>query len=133
MAPTESTILANYLLVPAQLPTIISLKEFTELFPRSQQSSAQVRKLYRDLQNQRNALIDEVLSNIETEVEKGKVLRREVLRARREAEEQEIDDEIDIERAVGSSHTELANFPSVHCPAADQGTALRCSFRGCGV
>ncbi|ROW02597.1 hypothetical protein VPNG_07877 [Cytospora leucostoma] len=99
MAPTESTILANYLLVPSQLPTIISLKEFTGLFPRSQQSSAQVRKLYRDLQNQRNALIDEVLSNIETEVKKGKVLRREVLRARREAEEQEIDDEIDIERA----------------------------------
>ncbi|KAK7733070.1 hypothetical protein SLS53_008257 [Cytospora paraplurivora] len=100
MAPTESTILANYLLVPAQLPTIISLKEFTELFPRSQQSSAQIRKLYRDLQNQRNALIDEVLSNIETEVKKGKVLRREVLRARREAEEQDVDDEIDIERAL---------------------------------
>ncbi|ROV97111.1 hypothetical protein VMCG_07501 [Cytospora schulzeri] len=100
MAPTESTILANYLLVPAQLPTIISLKEFTELFPRSQQSSPQVRKLYRDLQNQRNALVDEVSSNIETEAKRGKVLRREVLRAKREAENQDIDDEIEIERAL---------------------------------
>ncbi|KUI73567.1 Centromere-localized protein 2 [Cytospora mali] len=100
MAPTETTILANYLLVPAQLPTIISLKEFTELFPRSQQSSPQVRRLYRDLQNQRNALIDEVSSNIETEAKRGKVLRRQVLRAKREAEIQEIDDEIDIERAL---------------------------------
>ncbi|ROW00521.1 hypothetical protein VSDG_03272 [Cytospora chrysosperma] len=100
MAPTESTILANYLLVPAQLPTIISLKEFADLFPRSQQSSPQVRRLYRDLQNQRNALIDEVSSNIETETKRGKVLRREVLRAKRESENQEIDDEIDIERAL---------------------------------
>lgn len=100
MAPTEATILANYLLVPAQLPTIISLKEFTEFFPRAQQSSPQVRRLYRDLQNQRNALIDEVAANIETEAKRGKVLRREVLRAKREAESQEIDDEIDIERAV---------------------------------
>lgn len=103
MAPTESTILANYLLVPAQLPTIISLKEFTELFPRSLQSSPEVRRLYRDLQNQRNAVIDEVSANIDTEAKRGKVLRREVLRARREAQSQDIDDEIDIERAVGPS------------------------------
>lgn len=100
MAPTEATILANYLLVPAQLPAIISLKEFTELFPRALQSSPQIRRLYRDLQNQRNALIDEVASNIQTEVKRGKVLRREVLRAKREAEDQEGDDEVDLERAV---------------------------------
>lgn len=99
--------MANYLLVPAQLPTIISLKEFTELFPRAQQSSLQVRRLYRDLQNQRNALIDEVASNIETEVKRGKVLRREVLRAKREAEDQEGDDEIDLERAVSTSPLSL--------------------------
>lgn len=100
MAPTEATILTNYLLVPAQLPAIISLKEFTELFPRAQQSSPQIRKLYRDLQHQRNALIDEVASNIETEAKRGKALRREVLRAKREAERQEGDDEIDLERVV---------------------------------
>lgn len=101
MAPTESTILANYLLVPAQLPAIISLKEFTDLFPRAQQASPQVKGLYRDLQIQRNALIDAVASNIETEAKRAKALRREVLRAKREAEDREIDDEIDIERAVG--------------------------------
>ncbi|KAL2293595.1 hypothetical protein FJTKL_05456 [Diaporthe vaccinii] len=100
MAPTESTILANYLLVPAQLPAIVSLKEFTDLFPRAQQSSPQVRRLYRDLQIQRNALIDAVASNIETEAKRAKALRREVLRAKREAEDHEIDDEIDIERAL---------------------------------
>jgi centromere-localized protein 2 len=101
MAPTESTILENYLLLPAQLASIISLKEFTELFPRAQQSSPQVKTLYRDLQTQRNALIDAVAENIETEAKRAKALRREVLRAKREAEDHEMDDEMDIERAVG--------------------------------
>ena len=100
MAPTESTILANYLLVPAQLPAIISLKEFTELFPRAQQPSPHIRTLYRDLQTQRNALVDAVSANIEDETKRGKILRRDVVRARREAENREVDDEIEIERAV---------------------------------
>lgn len=101
MAPTESTILANYLLVPAQLPAIISLKEFTDLFPRAQQSSPQVKRLYRDLQTQRNALIDAVASNIENEARRAKALRRQVLKAKREAEDPEMDDEMEMERAVG--------------------------------
>lgn len=103
MAPTEATILTNYLLVPAQLPAIISLKEFTELFPRTEQSSPHVRRLYRDLQSQRNAVIDDVASNIEHELKRGRVMRREVLRAKREADYQPGDDEMDIERAVSHS------------------------------
>ena len=100
MAPTESTILENYLLIPAQLPAIISLKEFTEFFPRSQQSSPHIRTLYRDLQTQRNSVVDSVSSSIEDESRNGKRLRREVVKARREAESHEVDDEIEIERAV---------------------------------
>lgn len=100
MAPTETTILVNYLLVPAQLPAIISLREFTELFPRAQQSSPHVRKLYRDLQAQRNETIDHVASNIEDEVKRGKEMRREIRRSKRDAENPEYDDEVDIERAV---------------------------------
>lgn len=92
--------LATYLLVPAQLPAIISLKEFTDLFPRAQQSSPHIRRLYRDLQTQRNALIDDVASNIENEARNGKLLRREILRAKRDAENFEGDGEVDIERAV---------------------------------
>ncbi|PSR75296.1 Cnl2/NKP2 family protein-domain-containing protein [Coniella lustricola] len=103
MAPTEAAILTNYLLLPAQLPAIITLKEFTELFPRAQQSSPHVRRLYRDLQIQRNALIDDVASDIEHEAKRGKVLRREALRANREAESQELDDELEIERALYGS------------------------------
>lgn len=44
--------------------------------------------------------MDDVASNVEHEIKRGKVQRREVLRSKREAEAQEGDDEIDIERAV---------------------------------
>lgn len=100
MAPTEATILSNYLLLPARLPAIVSLQEFVAFFPRSQQSSPQVRALYRDLQQQRNALVDAVAHNIEGEVRRGGALRRAVAEARREVELEDQDDEIELERSV---------------------------------
>ncbi|KAH9893839.1 Cnl2/NKP2 family protein-domain-containing protein [Xylariomycetidae sp. FL2044] len=100
MAPTEATILRNYLLLPARLPTIISLQDFTALFPKSQQSSPQIRSLYRDLQLHRNAIVDNVSDKIDAEVKQGKALRRAVVKERREAEHEEQDDEIEIERML---------------------------------
>jgi len=100
MAPTEATILRNYLLLASRLPTIISLQEFTSLFPKSQQSSPQIRALYRDLQQQRNAIVDTVSANIDSEVKQAKALRRTVIKAKKEGELEEQDDEIEIERAV---------------------------------
>lgn len=100
MATNEATILRNYLLLPARLPTFISLQDFTSLFPKSQQSSPQIRALYRDLQQQRNSVVDGVSQNIDAQIRQGKALRREVIKARREAELEEQDDEIEIERTV---------------------------------
>lgn len=100
MAPTESAILNNFLIAPSQLPAIITPHDFTALFPRAQQSSAQIRTLYRDLQTQRNTVVDAVAANIETEAKQSKSLRRAVVRARRQAESQEYDQEIEIERSV---------------------------------
>ncbi|RFU28015.1 hypothetical protein B7463_g8339, partial [Scytalidium lignicola] len=101
MAPTEATILSTFLLPPSPLPTIITLKSFTDLFPRSQQSSPQIRSLYRDLQHQRAHVTDSVTRNIAAEVKRGNVQRRAVVRARRSAERAgEEDDEIEIERAL---------------------------------
>lgn len=101
MAPTEATILSTFLLPPAPLPSLISLKAFTELFPRSQQSSPQIRSLYRDLQHQRAQLVDAVSRNIVTEVKRGTAQRRAVIRARKAADREDQDDEADIENAVG--------------------------------
>nr|CAB91736.2 conserved hypothetical protein [Neurospora crassa] len=100
MAPTETKILSDYLLVPAQLPAIISLQEFIELFPRSLQSSPQIRNLYRDLQTQRNAVVDSVAAEIEAEAKRGKAMRRVMIKAKREEEAPENDDEAEIERLV---------------------------------
>ncbi|KXJ96409.1 Cnl2/NKP2 family protein-domain-containing protein [Microdochium bolleyi] len=113
MAPTEAAILENYLLLPARLPSIISLQEFTSLFPKSQQSSPQIRSLYRDLQQQRSALVDDVADSIEAEVRGvSRTLRRELVRARAEAEHEERDDEIEIERALfGPTSNLIASKP----------------------
>ncbi|EON64572.1 hypothetical protein W97_03805 [Coniosporium apollinis CBS 100218] len=83
MAPTEASILSNFLLPPAPLPVIISLRQFTDLFPRSQQSNPQIPVLYRELQHQRAIDIDDVKRNIAAEVKRGEKQQREVIRARR--------------------------------------------------
>ncbi len=100
MAPTETTILSNFLLPPAPLPAVISLAAFKELFPRAQQASPQIKALYRDLQRQRSRLVDAVEHNIAAETKRGDAQRRVVVRARREAEKEDQDDEVDIEVAV---------------------------------
>ncbi len=110
MAPTEQTILSNYLLLPAQLPAIISLQEFVALFPRPLRSSRHIRTLYRDLQSQRNAVVDSVAEQIGDEAKHGRAMRRAVIRSKREAEMQEQDDEVEIERVVRESFSFLSYF-----------------------
>ena len=102
MAPTEAEVLANYLLRPASLDAILSYEAFVERFPASQHDGPQVRALWQDLLAQRERLLGEVQANIETEARRGQAMRREVLRAKRQAESEELDDEVEMERAVGS-------------------------------
>lgn len=103
MAPNESEILTNYLVQPSSLTSIITFEQFKALFPRPLQSSPQVRSFFRDLQAQRNVVLDTIAENIELEAKRGIVMRREVLKAQRDAEKDEVDGEIEMERAVSSS------------------------------
>jgi len=100
MAPTEAKIYSNFLLPPASLPSSNSLKDFTALFPRKDQSSPQIRILYRDLQHLRARLTDAVANEIDVEVKKGNRQRRAVLKSRRNDGRVEDDDEAAIEAAV---------------------------------
>lgn len=101
MGPTESEILTNYLLQPASLPSIITFEQFRTHFPRAAQESPSLRSLYRNLQAQRNAVVDAVAANIAAEAKRGVAMRREVLHRRREADKGMTDDgEIELERAV---------------------------------
>ncbi|KAM0483309.1 hypothetical protein ACHAPX_002764 [Trichoderma viride] len=98
--PTESDILTNYLLQPAPLPSITTFDQFALLFPRALHNSSQLRSLYRDLQAQRNAVVDAVAASIQDEVKRGAVMRKEVLRQKREAERDDMDGEVEMERAL---------------------------------
>ncbi|KAK4207596.1 Cnl2/NKP2 family protein-domain-containing protein [Rhypophila decipiens] len=119
--PSELKILSSYLLVPAQLPTIISLQEFTELFPAKLQSSPHIRTLYRDLQSQRNAIVDSVAVDIEDQVQSGRELRRSIARTRRLNEAHEYEEEVEIERLLfgsvpnskGEKHNILSMIPEL--------------------
>lgn len=71
MAPTETSILSDFLLAPAPLPAIIPLNKFAELFPKAQRSHPQVKLLYRELQHLRATDIEIVKENIAKEVVRG--------------------------------------------------------------
>jgi centromere-localized protein 2 len=100
MPPTESHILTTHLTLPAELPTIISLQDFTNLFPKSLRASPRIKSLYRDLHHQRNLTIDRVKQNIEAEVKAGIRMRKELIRMKRAEQKIDDDDEMEIERTV---------------------------------
>ena len=81
MAPTEDSILGDFLLAPAPLPTVTSLNKFAELFPKNQRSHPQVKLLYRELQHLRATDIDIVRENITKELAKGESQRRAIYKA----------------------------------------------------
>ncbi|KAI5846546.1 Cnl2/NKP2 family protein-domain-containing protein [Morchella snyderi] len=87
----EYEILSSFLLSRASLQDIISLRKFTELFPKDKQSNPQVKLLYAELQLQRNKTCDRVKKNLQFEARLGAKQRRDAKRQQRE--EQHIDDD----------------------------------------
>lgn len=100
MAEAEARILTDYLIVPASLPGVVTFEQFQSFFPASTRNSPLLRSLWKDLRSQRDIAIDHVAAAIELEAERGKVMRREVMRQRRDVAAEEIDGEIELERAV---------------------------------
>ncbi|RKF75897.1 putative cnl2 nkp2 family protein [Golovinomyces cichoracearum] len=109
LKPTEYNLLAEFLLAPAPLHAIISLKTFTTLFPHSQRSLPTIKALYRDLQLQRLQKIERISQNISDEARRGSQQRRAIARARRADNKLSMaDEDIEIE--------EYANGPSCNLP-----------------
>ncbi len=82
MPATEESILRDFLLRPASLPSIISIHEFTKLLPLSHQSNPLVEELYRGLQHQHATSVDNVKRNITYETSGHKKHKRNMARAR---------------------------------------------------
>jgi centromere-localized protein 2 len=110
MAPTEAQILETYLLRPAHLEAILTYEWFLERFPAHQRANPQIRVLWQDLVAQREKALQEVRASIEAEARRGQVMRREVLREKRQAEMEELDGEIELERAVRFASTPFLFF-----------------------
>ncbi|KAK2768475.1 hypothetical protein FQN54_000330 [Arachnomyces sp. PD_36] len=122
MAPSEETILSNFLLAPSPLHMIISLQKFTELFPKRLRSHPQVRVLYRELQQLRAQDIDLVRENLDRQIRKGETQKEELRAARattgvsgmRESDHREMDIDVQLfgqssDQASNNRHT-LATF-----------------------
>ena len=86
MAPSEFSILSNFLLKPASLPGILSLPTFTDLVPQSQQNDLQIKSLYLNLKSERAFNLEHIRRNIDHECKRGERQRRQVIKARRQPE-----------------------------------------------
>ena len=80
---TETQILSSFLLSRASLKDIITLRDFTDLFPRDKRSNPQIRLLYRELQLARNRQLDHVKRKIKHEALSGSNHRKTADSARR--------------------------------------------------
>ncbi len=109
MAPSELAILSSFLLPPAPLPTLVSLQKFTDLFPRAQRGNPQIQHLYRELQHQRALDTDQVKQNITAECKRGQRQMREIAKARRKSEQEEL--EADQSREIALENEVYSHQP----------------------
>ena len=86
MASAESSILTSFLLAPASLPSVLTLAEFKNLFPRSYHSHPHILVLYRELQHRRALVTDRISQDVAAEVKRGEGVRRQLAKTRRRAE-----------------------------------------------
>jgi centromere-localized protein 2 len=128
MAPSEETILSNFLLSPAPLPTVLSLQKFTELFPKRLRNHPHIRTLYRELQQVREHDMDRVNGNIDREIKQGErqkaELRKATLAAGVEAANPDEQREMDVDlHLFGQNRTDPEDYHSVASLLAEMDAA----------
>jgi centromere-localized protein 2 len=98
--PTEAEVLNNYLIRPGGLDAILTADWVQERVPPAQRDHPRLRALWQDLVAERERALDAVRAAIEAEARRGLAMRREVLREKHEAERDDVDGEVELERAV---------------------------------
>jgi hypothetical protein len=126
MPASEATILAKLLLTPAPLNQVLTIDDFASLFESSYRDHPDVKRLYREFQRQRNALINEVDNNIQREVQAGSKLRRQIAVERRNQESMGIAEQLDIR--MNAEVYQLPLCIVANCPLITVNLAFR---RGC--
>jgi centromere-localized protein 2 len=87
MPSQEAKLLSDFLLAPAALRDFMTLRQFTDIFPKSHRTNPAVQDLYRELQRLREQDIDAVRRAIADEVTRSKRLRREYASERRQLDD----------------------------------------------
>ncbi|OAP59616.1 hypothetical protein AYL99_06914 [Fonsecaea erecta] len=113
--PSESEILTSYLLHPSPLPTILPYKSFLALLPPSASSArlhpTELKRLYRELQFQRDIVIDDVRRRIDDECRRSveltarlgrQIMREEGLKRGRKRKRTGVDDNENADEAADS-------------------------------
>ncbi|KAH6618990.1 Cnl2/NKP2 family protein-domain-containing protein [Boeremia exigua] len=84
---SEAKLLGDFLLAPAPLRDFMTLRQFTDIFPRSHRENPAVHDLYRELHRLREAEIGIVRDDVAKEVKRSKPLRRAYARERRQMDD----------------------------------------------
>ncbi|KAF1942033.1 hypothetical protein EJ02DRAFT_454698 [Clathrospora elynae] len=87
MSAQEAKILGDFLLAPAPLRDFMTLRDFTDIFPRAHRTNPAVQDIYRELHRLREKDIELVRRDIAAEVKRSKQLRREYARERRQLDD----------------------------------------------
>ncbi|KAH3905578.1 hypothetical protein HBI56_200870 [Parastagonospora nodorum] len=87
MSAQEGKLLSDFLLAPAPLRDFMTLRQFTEIFPKGHRTNPAVQDLYRELQRLREKDIDLVRRAIAEEIARSKRLRREYASERRQLDD----------------------------------------------
>jgi centromere-localized protein 2 len=87
MPSQEAKLLGDFLLAPAPLRDFMTLRDFTDIFPRAHRTNPAVQEIYRELQSLREKDIKLVRQDILDEVKRSKQLRREYARERRQLDD----------------------------------------------
>lgn len=87
MPSTEGKLLADFLVAPASLRDFMTLRQFTDIFPKSHRTNPTIKDLYRELYTLRERDIEAVRQDIADEVRRSRPLKRAYARERRQADE----------------------------------------------
>lgn len=87
MPSQEAKLLGDFLLAPAPLRDFMTLRQFTDIFPRGHRENPAVQDLYRELHRLREAEIESVRNDITKEVKRSKQLRRAYAQERRQMDD----------------------------------------------
>lgn len=122
MPSQEAKLLGDFLLAPAPLRDFMTLRQFTDIFPRSHRENPAVQDLYRELHRLREAEIEIVRNDVTKEVRRSKQLRQAYAQERRQE---------DDARVAGTDPVALEMEMEVSLPiaSAQAGGNARQAFR----